>query len=169
MSSNDWKKFFFLIFVERGETRLLLWSYSFPKIHIWPKMFTFQFLDSVVFISFTLYGGKLYLTLCNPMDCSLPRLLCPWNFQDKNTGVGCHFLLQGIFPIQGSNPCFLCFRHWQADSLPLAPPGKPIKIVFEDFFCFLKKNTDTQTPLETILIFGGWSPETCFIKTPTWF
>ena len=32
------------------------------------------------------------------------RLLCPWNFSGKNTGVGCHFLLQGIFPSQGTNP-----------------------------------------------------------------
>ena len=32
------------------------------------------------------------------------RLLCPWNSPDKNTGVGCHFLLQGIFLNQGSNP-----------------------------------------------------------------
>ena len=31
------------------------------------------------------------------------RLLCPWNSSGKNTGVGCHFLLQGIFPTQGSN------------------------------------------------------------------
>ena len=31
------------------------------------------------------------------------RLLCPWNSPGKNTGVGCHFLLQGIFPTQGSN------------------------------------------------------------------
>ena len=31
---------------------------------------------------------------------SITRLLCPWNFPGKNTGVGCHFLLQGIFPIQ---------------------------------------------------------------------
>ena len=29
------------------------------------------------------------------------RLLCPWNFPGKNTGVGCHFLLQGIIPTQG--------------------------------------------------------------------
>ena len=29
------------------------------------------------------------------------RLLCPWNFSGKNTGVGCHFLPQRIFPIQG--------------------------------------------------------------------
>ena len=33
-------------------------------------------------------------------------LLCPWNFSGKNNGVGCHFLLQGIFPTQGSNLCF---------------------------------------------------------------
>ena len=31
------------------------------------------------------------------------RLLCPWNFPGKNTEVGCHFLLQGIFLTQGSN------------------------------------------------------------------
>ena len=31
------------------------------------------------------------------------RLLCPWNFPSKNTGVGCHVLLQGIFPTQGLN------------------------------------------------------------------
>ena len=42
-------------------------------------------------------------TLCNPMDCSPARLLCPWDFPGKNTGVGYYFLLQGIFPTQGSN------------------------------------------------------------------
>jgi len=31
------------------------------------------------------------------MDYSPTRLLCPWDFPDKNTGMGCHFLLQGIF------------------------------------------------------------------------
>ena len=31
------------------------------------------------------------------------RLLCPWDSPGKNTGVGCHFLLQGSFPTQGSN------------------------------------------------------------------
>ena len=48
------------------------------------------------------------------------RLLCPWTFPGKNTGVGCHFLLQGIFLTQGSNPHLLCLLHWQADSLPLS-------------------------------------------------
>ena len=53
------------------------------------------------------------------------RLLCPWDSPGKNTGVGCHFLLQRIFPTQGSNPCLLRLLHWQAGSLPLVPPGKP--------------------------------------------
>ena len=118
--------------------------------------------------------AQLCLTLCNPMDCSSPgssvhgflqakntgvgchsllqilpvslnasvvfmhscsvvslrpfglwptRLLCPWNFSGKNTGVGCHFLLQRIFPTQGLNPHLLHLLHWQADYLSLAPPG----------------------------------------------
>ena len=39
--------------------------------------------------------------------------------------VGCHALLQMIFPTQESNPCLLCLLHWQAGSLPLVLPGKP--------------------------------------------
>ena len=60
-----------------------------------------------------------------PYGLQPARLLCPWNFPGKNTGVGYHFLLQRIFPTQGSNPCLLHLLHWQLDSLPLAPPGKP--------------------------------------------
>ena len=39
-----------------------------------------------------------------------PRLLCPWDSAGKNTGVVCHFLLQGIFPTQGSNLGLLHYR-----------------------------------------------------------
>ena len=42
-------------------------------------------------------------TLCDPMYCSFPRLLCPWDFPCKNPGVGCHSILQGIFLTQVSN------------------------------------------------------------------
>ena len=49
------------------------------------------------------------------------RILCPWDFPGKNTGVGCHFLLQGILLTQGSNPHLLCLLHWQTGSLPLSP------------------------------------------------
>ena len=43
------------------------------------------------------------LTLCNPMDCSQPGSSVHEIFPGKNTGVGYHFLLQGIFQIQGLN------------------------------------------------------------------
>ena len=54
----------------------------------------------------------------------MDRLLCPWDSPGKNTGVGYHALLQGIFPTQGSNPHQLCLLLWQAGSLIPAPPGK---------------------------------------------
>ena len=54
-----------------------------------------------------------------------PRLLCPWDSPGKNSGVGCHFLLHRIFLTQGLTLHLLCFLHWQAGSLPPAPPWKP--------------------------------------------
>ena len=44
--------------------------------------------------------AQSYPTLCDPRDCCLLSSACPWNSPDKNTGVGCHFLLQWIFQIQ---------------------------------------------------------------------
>ena len=61
-------------------------------------------------------------TLWDPMDCSTPGSSVYGNFPGKNTEEGCHFLLQGIFLAQGSNPCLL---HWQADSLPQHHLGSP--------------------------------------------
>ena len=49
------------------------------------------------------------------------KLLRPWDSPGKNSGVGCHFLLQGIFPTQGIEPRSPAL---QADSLPAEPQGK---------------------------------------------
>ena len=49
------------------------------------------------------------LTLWDLLDCSPPSS-SSWDFPGKNTGVGCHFLLQGIFPTQGLNPRLLHCR-----------------------------------------------------------
>ena len=46
--------------------------------------------------------------------------LCPWGSLGRNTGVGYHFLLRG------QNLRLLPLLHWQAGSLPLAPPGKTL-------------------------------------------
>ena len=57
------------------------------------------------------------------MDCSPPGSSVHGISQAKNTGVGCHFLLQGIFPPQGSNMHFL---PWQGDCLPLSHLRSPV-------------------------------------------
>ena len=54
--------------------------------------------------------ARSYLILWDSMDCN-PRLLCPWDFPGKNTGAGCHFLLQRIFATRWSNLGFL--HCWQ--------------------------------------------------------
>ena len=51
----------------------------------------------------------------HPHDLEPSRLLCPWDSPGRHTGAGCHFLLQGIFLTQESNPRLLCLLHWQAD------------------------------------------------------
>ena len=56
-------------------------------------------------------------------------------FLGKNTGVGCHALLQGIFLTQGLNLRLFRLLHWQAGSLSLLPPGEPFI-----FFFFLVPN-----------------------------
>ena len=71
-----------------------------------------------------MYTELLFPTLCNPMDCSPPGS-CSWDFPGKNTGVGCHFLLQEIFLTQGSDSHLLHLLHWQVDSLPLSYLGSP--------------------------------------------
>ena len=62
------------------------------------------------------------LTLCNPMSCSPPGSSVHGIFQARILDWICHFLLQGIFPTQGLNSRLL---HFQVDSLPLVPSGKP--------------------------------------------
>ena len=67
-------------------------------------------------VSDSLWSCELYST----------RPLHPWASPGKNTRVGCHALLQGIFLTQGLNPGLLHLLHWQAGSLPLAQSGKPM-------------------------------------------
>ena len=57
-----------------------------------------------------------------PYGLQPPRPLCSWDSPGKDTEVGCHFLLQGIFPTQGLK---LSHLHWQVDSLPPSHVGSP--------------------------------------------
>ena len=96
-----------------------LWKGNLPPKRLWkcpagplPLTLLSLFSCSVVSDIFT-----------TSMDCSPPGS-CPWNFPDKNTGVGCRVLLQGNLPdpIQGLNSHLL---HWQADSLTVSQQGSP--------------------------------------------
>ena len=62
----------------------------------------------------------------------------------KNIGVNCHALLQGTFLTQGSNP-HVTHPHWQAGSLPLVPPGKPLSRLYTPSF------------LSSLLLFMGFT------------
>ena len=64
---------------------------------------------------------KQFMPMCSvlsdsatPMDCSLLGS-SPSNFPGKNVREDCHFLLQGIFPTQGSNLYLLQLLHWEGD------------------------------------------------------
>ena len=85
--------------------QLLLWSSHFQG-----------------YVVFVFLVAKSCRTLLRPHGLQPTRLLLSIGFPGKNTGVVCHFLLQGIFPSQGSNWHLL---HWQKDSLPLSYQGSP--------------------------------------------
>ena len=64
-------------------------------------------------------------SLCDPMDCSPPGSFVHGDSPDKDPGVGCHALLQGIFPTQGSNPglphCRSILYHLSRQGSPHVP------------------------------------------------
>ena len=76
-------------------------------------------ISSVCVLSHSVVSSSLW-----PHGLQPTRLLCPWNFSGKNTGVSCHFLLQGIFPTQGLNPCLLHLLHCWVDFLVMPQPPK---------------------------------------------
>ena len=71
--------------------------------------------------------AQSYLTLCNPMDCGPPGSSVLGGSPGKNIGVGCHALLQGIFPTQGSNPGLPHYR-WILYSLSYQ--GSPTTMIY---------------------------------------
>ena len=96
------------------------------KMHI--DCLTIQFNANYFVLCFVHVAKSLQLcpTLCDPVDCSPRGSSVHGIYPGKNTGVGCHSLLQGVFPTQGLNSPLLCLLHWQAASLTPARPGKPM-------------------------------------------
>ena len=65
-----------------------------------------------------------HVWLLQPHGLQPTRLPCPWDSPGKNTGVGCHFLLQGNLPNPGIEPKSSVSATFQADSLLFEPSGK---------------------------------------------
>ena len=88
---------------------------TFPVLH---RYYTYKYHTYIYIVVIqSLSHVQLFMT---PVDCNPPG--SPVHFSGKNTGVDCHFLLQGIFPDQGWN---LSLLHWQVHSLPLSHQGSP--------------------------------------------
>ena len=67
--------------------------------------------------------------LFDPMDCSLPSSSIHGILPATLLELVAMFSSRGIFRTQGSNPSLLCLLYWQEGSLPLEPPGKPLKFI----------------------------------------
>ena len=89
-------------------SELVPWKKSYDKPLCW------------VYLSVLCLVSQLCPTLCSPTDCSLPGSSVHGDSPGKNTGVGCHVLLQGIFSTQELNQ----WPALQAASLPTELPGK---------------------------------------------
>ena len=102
-----------------AQKRQFVQSKKIPRGKV-PKLRRLQF--QTVCVSSNCLVSKSSPTPLRTQGLQPARLLCPWDFPGKNTGVGCHFLLQGIFLTQGFKPRLL---HWQINSLPSELLGKP--------------------------------------------
>ena len=98
---------------------------------------------------------------------SCPTLCDPWSvasvhgidYPGKNTGVGCHFIFQGIFPIQGFNPICLHLLHLQEGSLPLVPRKQEPYIIYHHIG--IRYSVSEMDCLDE-------NPSTSFCKLVTW-
>ena len=85
---------------------LLLLPSTFPSIRVfsnelvlhikWPKYWSFSF--KIHWTASAVLSHSVVSDSLQSRRLQLMRLLCPWDSPGKNTGVGCHTLLQGIFP-----------------------------------------------------------------------
>ena len=90
------------------------------------NIFYFQFLLTTVYVPVLCLVAQSCPTLCDPLACNLPGSSVHGDSPGKNTEVGCHAILQGIFPTQGLDPGLLnCRRILYC----LSHQGSPLKSV----------------------------------------
>ena len=92
-----------------------------------------------------------------PCGLQPTRLLCPWDSPGKNTGVGCHALLQGIFPSQGSNLWILCLLHCRW--ITTESPEKPQEDNILSYKLIIELNKIYQIDFTCSFLLLMWLPE----------
>ena len=85
------------------------------------------------------------------------RLLYSWDSPGKNTGLGCHALLQGIFPTQGLYPCFWHWRHilyhWAMREAPDGGLLKPLEVVEIDSCAWMSTFKNEELKETAVCVF----------------
>ena len=89
-------------------------SHALPWCRVSLIPYHWELLCVCVCVCMCVYEHSVMSNCLWPHGMHPTRPFCPWDFPGKNTGVGCHFLLQGIFLTQGSNSCLLvsCIDRW---------------------------------------------------------
>ena len=108
----------------------------FNKVKQWCNSEWLSFMERVRFAVCCAQSlSRVQNVICNLMECSPPGSSVHVDSPGKNTRVGCHSLLQRIFPAQGLNPHLRSLLRWQADSLPAEPLGKPRDLYWMPKLC----------------------------------
>ena len=121
LSSSIWRCVHCIKMVFRPPDSRKLWCRSWKNWYLWRQCWrefscssdtAGKMLSIFTYYVFFEKWKVLVAQLCLfVIPWTVARLLCPWNSPGKNPGVGCHALLQGIFPTQGLKLCLLCFLH----------------------------------------------------------
>ena len=108
-----------------GVTKSRTWLGDFTSLyHALCQTFNLYFLFSAQSVLRCMLSHSSCIWLCATLRTEAHQ--APLHGIPQASGVlDCHFLLQGIFPTQGSNLSLLHFLHWQEGCLPLVPPGRP--------------------------------------------
>ena len=108
---------------------------TFPSTHLlplcsFPTVVSSATLTVCVCVCVCVQSLSRVRLFANPWTVAHQAPLVQGIFQARRLGWVAVFLRQRIFPTQGLNLPLLCLLHWQADSLPLALPGKPILMAY---------------------------------------
>ena len=139
VSNKFYPTLFLFVALCRQQTHNAIWKFPLPSPSASPFSFTHssKTLLCLIFYWYLLLllvqasvlsrfsHVRLFATLWT-VACQVPLSI---RFSGKNTGLGCHSLLQGIFLTQGSNLHLLHLLHWQPGSLSTEPPGKPLLLL----------------------------------------